>query len=171
VSSKSAISHVTSQNLIGLSMGIPACLLSILCLHYLSTKTLQVIGFLFIAFMFGLMAVCFVPLKAKYSQVLFAMYCILLFSLSFGPNLTTYVLPAQTFPKNIRATFNGISAACGKVGAFAGVYMFGSIAQATSYPTGIHVIAFCSCFPPLNFCLFFFFFFLIHNPFFFFFFV
>lgn len=141
VSSNSAINHVTSQNLIGLSMGIPACLLSILCLQIMSTKTLQVVGFLLIALMFTIMAACFVPLKESNSNVLFAIYCLLLFSLSFGPNLTTFVLPAQTYPKSIRATFNGISAACGKAGAFAGVYMFGSIAQATSYPTGKYSIS------------------------------
>ncbi len=138
VSSEKAIKHVTSQNLIGLSMGIPACLLSMYCLKYMSSKTLQIIGFLMIAFFFFLLAGCFVPLKndKQYNDLLFVIYCLLLFALCFGPNVTTFILPAQTYPKSIRATFNGISAACGKVGAFAGVYMYGSIAQATSYPTG-----------------------------------
>jgi hypothetical protein len=139
VSSRKAILDITQQNLIGLSMGIPACLLSIYFLQLMSTKSQQIIGFVLIAAMFALMAACFVPLQDGNSQALFAIYCFLLFSLSFGPNLTTYVLPAQTYPKHIRATFNGISAACGKVGAFAGVYMFGSIAQVSTYPTGMTV--------------------------------
>ena len=67
---------------------------------------------------------------------MFAVYCFLLFSLSFGPNLTTFVLPAQTFSKKTRATFNGLSAAMGKMGAFLGVYIFGPVADATSYPVG-----------------------------------
>ena len=34
---------------------------------------------------------------------------------NMGPNTTTFVLPSETFPTPIRATFHGISAACGKV--------------------------------------------------------
>lgn len=78
------------------------------------------------------MAVCFDILEG---DALFALYCILLFSLSFGPNLTTYILPAETYPKEVRSTFNGFSAALGKLGAFLGVYLFGSIAAVTNYPT------------------------------------
>ena len=138
VSSGKAIEHVTSRTLIGLSMGIPACILSLYCLKYVTSKTLQIVGFVMIAFFFLLLAICFVPFRnnTQYNDLLFVFYCFLLFSLCFGPNVTTFILPAQTYPKNIRATFNGISAACGKVGAFAGVYMYGSIAEATSYPTG-----------------------------------
>jgi len=54
---------------------------------------------------------------------IFVFYCLLLFSLNAGPAMTTYVLPAQTFPIEIRSTYNGISAACGKVGAAVGAYM------------------------------------------------
>lgn len=146
VSSMDSIRHVTTQNLIGLSMAIPAMLLSILLLNYVSTKTLQIAGFILIAVMFTLLASTFVPLKNNNGDLLFGLYCLLLFSLSFGPNLTTFILPAQTYPKDIRATFNGISAACGKVGAFTGVYMFGSIAEATSYPTGMFQMIFLFAF-------------------------
>lgn len=134
VSAMSSIQQVTLQELIGLSMGIPACLLTIYLLSYVSTKNLQIYGFLFIAF-------CFILLAGLYqgsndSIALYSIYCILLFSLSFGPNVTTFILPAQTYPKKIRGTYNGISAACGKVGAIVGVYMFGPVSEATSYPVG-----------------------------------
>lgn len=137
VSNDTSVFNVSKQQLIGLSMGIPACIAAILCLYVVSTKTLQVYGFLFIAFCFTILAATFVPLRDFNPDLLFTIYCLLLFSLSFGPNLTTYVLPAQTYPKSVRATFNGISAACGKVGAVVGVYMFGAMADATTYPTGM----------------------------------
>lgn len=35
----------------------------------------------------------------------------------FGPNATTWLLPGEVFPTDIRATCHGISAATGKVGA------------------------------------------------------
>lgn len=35
----------------------------------------------------------------------------------FGPNATTWLLPGEVFPTDIRATCHGISAATGKIGA------------------------------------------------------
>ncbi|RYG66425.1 hypothetical protein EON64_09765, partial [archaeon] len=141
ISSHHSLAHLAGQQLIGLSLGVPACVLSIYCLTFMSTRSLQVWGFMIIAFCFLLLAVLFVPLRDSSSDGLFAVYCALLFSLSFGPNLTTFILPAQTYPKKVRATLNGISAACGKLGAFTGVYLFGSIAKASSYPTVMAVCA------------------------------
>ena len=62
-------------------------------------------------------AALFEPLKDRNPNLLFAFYCLLLFFLTFGPNVTTYVLSAEVYPKEIRSTFNGISAAMGKLGA------------------------------------------------------
>lgn len=143
VSSSAAIRNICEKQLIGLSLGIPACILTIICLQYFSSRKLQVGGFVFIGVMFIIMAACFQPLRDSAPNGLFAVYCMLLFSLNFGPNVTTYVLPAQTFPIHIRATLNGMSAALGKVGAFVGVYMFGAMAEATSYGA---VMAVCAVF-------------------------
>jgi PHS family inorganic phosphate transporter-like MFS transporter len=137
VSSNDSIRDTAGKQLIALSMAIPACLLTIYLLKFISTKMMQVYGFIFIAIMFALMAVFFETLKGV---PLFVIYCLLLFSLSFGPNVTTFILPAETYPQNIRATFNGISAACGKLGAVVGAYMFGPLAKVTSY---VFVMGFC----------------------------
>ena len=45
------------------------------------------------------------------------------------------MLSSQIYPKNIRATYNGISAAMGKLGAVTGAYMFGPLADGTSLAT------------------------------------
>jgi len=37
-----------------------------------------------------------------------------------GPNTTTFVLPSESFPTEVRATCHGISAASGKLGAVIG---------------------------------------------------
>jgi MFS transporter, PHS family, inorganic phosphate transporter len=139
VSSNSSIRIVAKQQLIALGMGIPACLCAIATLKAVGTKKLQVWGFVFIAVCFVFLATLFAPLshgKNENHNALFVCYCFLLFSLSYGPNLTTYVLPAQLFDREVRATLNGVSAACGKLGAFTGVYMFGAMAETTSYATG-----------------------------------
>lgn len=134
VSSVNNVRLVAGQELLAMSMGIPACILTIVLLKRVGTKALQVWGFVLIAAMFVLLAALFAPLKYSSPQGLFAVYCALLFSLSFGPNVTTYVLPAETYPKEIRATFNGISAAMGKLGAVVGASLFKVIAESTSYP-------------------------------------
>lgn len=144
VSADSSVRVVTQEQLIALGTSLPACVFAIWTLKKIGTKNLQVGGFFFITFCFVLLAALFAPLshgKMANTNALFFVYCMLLFSLSYGPNLTTFILPAETYPKEVRATFNGISAACGKLGAFAGVYMFGPLADGTSYPTVMVVCA------------------------------
>ena len=41
----------------------------------------------------------------------------------FGPNTTTFVLPSEVFPVNMRTTGHGIAAGIGKLGAFIGVFL------------------------------------------------
>jgi PHS family inorganic phosphate transporter-like MFS transporter len=45
---------------------------------------------------------------------------LMFFFLNSGPNITTFILPAEVFPTRVRATCHGISAASGKVGALVG---------------------------------------------------
>jgi PHS family inorganic phosphate transporter-like MFS transporter len=103
-------------------------------LKRIGTKTLQISGFILMALSFILLSFTFNIYKEKNPDLLFAIYCLLLFSLSYGPNVSTYVLPAETYRKDIRSTFNGISAALGKLGAAFGAAIFGPVAIATSYP-------------------------------------
>lgn len=141
VSSDHSIRDISSKQIIANSMGIPACIFTILLMKPVGIKRLQVVGFVLIAIAFVLMACLFDPLKQRNPDLLFAFYCLLLFFLSFGPNATTYVLSSEVYPKEIRATFNGISAAAGKVGAALGAYLFGPMADGTSLPT---VMIFCA---------------------------
>jgi PHS family inorganic phosphate transporter-like MFS transporter len=141
ITTTESIRRVVSMELIALSMSIPAMILSIYCLRWMTIKNLQIAGFGLILFCFMLLGGLFNTLKGSQSDALFGIYCLLLFSLSFGPNLSTFILPSQVYPKDVRATFNGVSAACGKLGAFAGVYVFGPVADASSYTAGKAVVS------------------------------
>ena len=44
------------------------------------------------------------------SGVKFFFFSLLIFSLNWGVNVSTYVLPAEVFPTAVRATFFGLSA-------------------------------------------------------------
>jgi hypothetical protein len=41
-----------------------------------------------------------------------------------GPNATTYALPAEVFPSEVRAAGHGFAAASAKLGAAVGVFLF-----------------------------------------------
>ncbi|KAF3328220.1 inorganic phosphate transporter [Carex littledalei] len=52
------------------------------------------------------------------------MYGLTFFFANFGPNTTTFIIPAEIFPARLRSTCHGISAACGKAGAIVGAFGF-----------------------------------------------
>jgi PHS family inorganic phosphate transporter-like MFS transporter len=116
------------QSLVVSAMAIPACLLAIYMIRPMGGRWLNAIGFI-------ANGLCFAAMGLAYqynlsSNVLFAVFCFLTFSLNWGPNVATYVTPAEAFPSNIRGTFHGISAASGKVGAVIGTFMFTPVSQA-----------------------------------------
>lgn len=141
ISSPSRLRNTSMKQVFALGLGIPAVAVSILLLRPLGTKNTQTAGFLLIAFSFTLIAAVYETLLKAHPNILYGIYCLVLFSVSGGPAVTSFVLPAETFPKEIRATFGGIAAACGKLGAFVGAYLFGPLASVTSYP---FVMAVCA---------------------------
>lgn len=51
------------------------------------------------------------------SKAMLFLFCLAGFFLNFGPNTTSFIIPAEAFPTRYRATCHGIAAASGKVGA------------------------------------------------------
>ena len=117
---KNSIQDTSWQQLVGLSFNVPAMLVSVELLNRqrITAKKLQIAGFLLMAFAYALYGVLN-ALRVN-AWVLFAAYCFLNFTLSFGPNVTTFVLPAATFSGDTKSTMNGLCAALGKLGAVVG---------------------------------------------------
>ncbi|MCL7023220.1 hypothetical protein MKW94_023441 [Papaver nudicaule] len=74
------------------------------------------------------------------------MYALTFFFANFGPNSTTFIIPAEIFPARLRSTCHGISAAAGKAGAIIGAFGFLYAAQNQDpkktdhgYPAGIGI--------------------------------
>ena len=100
----------------------PGYLLSIYGMDRWGRKTIQLLGF-------AMMAASFIGIAflgdAKTILVPFiALYCLNYFFTQFGPNTTTFVMPAEIFPVKVRTTSHGISATVGKVGAAIGTFSF-----------------------------------------------
>uniref|UniRef100_A0A7S4DKH5 Major facilitator superfamily (MFS) profile domain-containing protein n=3 Tax=Lotharella globosa TaxID=91324 RepID=A0A7S4DKH5_9EUKA len=65
-----------------------------------------------------------------------------MFMLNWGPNITTFILPAEVYPPKVRSTMNGISAALGKVGAIIGTFIYQPIYDEHGIPV-LMVVAGC----------------------------
>ena len=61
--------------------------------------------------------------------VLVLLYGMTFFFANYGPNTTTFVLPSLLFEESHRATWNGVSAAAGKMGALTGATLFAPAAD------------------------------------------
>jgi len=100
----------------------PGYIVSILTIDRLGRKWIQCVGFAMMALAYGLIAV--VPAISAYTVPFLLAYGLSYFFTEFGPNVTTFVYPAEIFPVMVRTTAHGIAAALGKVGAFIGAFAF-----------------------------------------------
>jgi nitrate/nitrite transporter NarK len=85
---------------------------------------LSIWGFVFIAISFAALALAVGAFPNDHDGLKFALFALVVVSLNSGPIVSTYVLPASLFPKNVRGTFHGLSAASGKAGAVVGAFIF-----------------------------------------------
>jgi len=67
------------------------------------------------------------------------LYGLTFFITNAGPNTTTFVLPSESFPTRIRATYHGISAASGKAGAALGAILMAAILDSA----GLEIVLYC----------------------------
>ena len=54
--------------------------------------------------------------------LIFAGFAIFNILMNMGPNACTFILPAELFPTEVRASAHGFSAACAKTGAAIGIF-------------------------------------------------
>jgi PHS family inorganic phosphate transporter-like MFS transporter len=121
------------QALLVTSFGLVGTAMAVRCLPTRGAKWLNVVGFALLASLFAVMAITH-QLAPHNSQLLFAELLLLNTALFFGPPVATYVLPMTAFPPEVRSTFHGLSAGCGKVGAVAGTFLYEPVQQAAGTP-------------------------------------
>ncbi len=96
----------------------------------LGRKFIQVMGFVMMAVLYAMVASLAIASGTSIKGFLvpttlaFALYALTFFFIDFGPNTTTFVIPAEAFPTTYRTTGHGISAASGKLGAAITTYLF-----------------------------------------------
>ncbi|KAL8525201.1 hypothetical protein ACS0TY_014720 [Phlomoides rotata] len=112
-----------AQTLIALCGTVPGYWFTVAFIDIIGRFAIQLLGFIMMTvFMF---AIAFPYDHWLDNHVGFVvMYGLTFFFANFGPNATTFVVPAEIFPARLRSTCHGISAAAGKAGAIVGAYGF-----------------------------------------------
>ncbi|KAL3698083.1 hypothetical protein R1sor_012159 [Riccia sorocarpa] len=145
-----------AQALIALVSTIPGYWVTVLLVDIIGRRLIQLQGFFF-------MTLCMLILTINHDEFMgqpcrtdsskfcggnhvafIAVYALTFFFANFGPNATTFIIPAELFPARLRSTCHGISAASGRLGAIVGAFGFLYASQSQhegrqsrGYPTGI----------------------------------
>jgi len=126
------------QALIALGSTIPGYWATVFTVDYLGRRNIQFIGFIamtaFMAALAGAYKHLLDPNNADNTDLnpnqpnrkngWIAMYALCFFFANFGPNSTTFIIPAELFPTEWKATAHGFCAASGKAGAIIGAFAF-----------------------------------------------
>lgn len=118
----SAVTHMVEVLLIFLVAALPGYIIAALTIDRLGRKTIQCLGFAMMALTYGLLAL--VPGLTQVVAPFLTLYALGYFFTEFGPNVTTFVYPAEIFPVSVRSSAHGLAASLGKVGAFIGAFAF-----------------------------------------------
>lgn len=135
-----------AQALIALCSTVPGYWFTVATIDYLGRFFIQLMGFaMMTAFMFAL-SIPYNTLRTGHEMAFVVLYAFTFFFANFGPNSTTFIVPAEVFPARLRSTCHGISAAAGKAGAIVGSFGFLYASESThkkdtdpGYSTGIGV--------------------------------
>jgi hypothetical protein len=124
---------VAQHNVYLTLLALPGYALAIVLIDRVGRKRLQYSGFFLIGAMFMILGAAFSSLEAL-PTLLFFLYSLTFLFSNAGPNTTTYVIPAEFFPSEVRTTCHGIASAAGKVGAAIAAYTFPVIQERAGVP-------------------------------------
>lgn len=101
---------------------LPGYIVAAFLIDRIGRKTIQLLGFAIMAISYG--ALFIFPALTQITAPFLLAYGLTYFFTEFGPNVTTFVYPAEIFPVTVRTTAHGFAAAAGKIGAFIGAFIF-----------------------------------------------
>lgn len=122
--------HEAKLSMYVVCMAIPGYLLSICFIDQIGRYKLQLGGFLAMSINFFLAAYLQGVLIGRMRWLLIVFFGLTFLFSNFGPNTTTFVIPVEIYPTDIRATGHGLSAAAGKIGAVIGAAAFAPVEHA-----------------------------------------
>ncbi|KAK7385034.1 hypothetical protein VNO78_30741 [Psophocarpus tetragonolobus] len=100
----------------------PGYWFTVFLIEKLGRYKIQLVGFFMMSFFMFVIGVKYDYLKNDGRALFALLYGLTFFFANFGPNSTTFVLPAELFPTRVRSTCHALSAAAGKAGALVGAF-------------------------------------------------
>ncbi|CAJ2650324.1 unnamed protein product [Trifolium pratense] len=132
------------QAILAVCSTIPGYFFTVYFIDRIGRVKIQMIGFFFMAVSFFAIGVPYYShwtnAKNQHNKGFMVLYGLAFFFANFGPNTTTFIVPAELFPARFRSTCHGISGAVGKVGAIIGSVGFlwaSHKVKEEGYPKGI----------------------------------
>lgn len=110
------------QGIVAICSTIPGYFATVYFIDVIGRVKIQILGFFFIAMAFLAMGIPYYSYwdDHRYNIGFMVLYGLTLFFSNFGPNTTTFIVPAELFPARFRSTCHGICGATGKIGAIIG---------------------------------------------------
>ncbi|KAL0315188.1 UNVERIFIED_CONTAM: putative inorganic phosphate transporter 1-9 [Sesamum calycinum] len=138
--------HVAKlQAIIAICSTIPGYYVTVCLIDRIGRVKIQMMGFLFMGL--GLLAIG-IPYNVYWHDNtnigFMILYSLTFFFSNFGPNTTTFIVPAELFPARFRSTCHGLSGSAGKIGAIIGSigYLWASLSEREDgYGKGIGMTA------------------------------
>jgi len=123
-----------AQALISLGSTIPGYWFTVFTVDFMGRLKIQLMGFVIMTALMAALAGAYLTLLNRQTSTSFApttsvngfitIYALTFFFANWGPNATTFVIPAELFPTSWKSTAHGFSAASGKAGAIIGAFGF-----------------------------------------------
>jgi PHS family inorganic phosphate transporter-like MFS transporter len=113
------LSGNSKHTLVMVSIGtVVGGLLMIKIVKYVSPKVIQFWGFVVLFVLFIVTGSAWTTLLDNSRSGLIILYVLSHIAFNLGPNVTTFIIPAEIFPTRYRCTCHGIAAASGKLGSW-----------------------------------------------------
>ncbi|XP_027086805.1 probable inorganic phosphate transporter 1-9 [Coffea arabica] len=118
--------HVAKlQAILAICSAIPGYFAAVFFIDRIGRVRIQIGGFFFMAIVLFAIGIPYYSYWDRHAKAGFMfLYALTFFFSNFGPNTTTFIVPAELFPARFRSTCHGISGAAGKLGAIVGVVAF-----------------------------------------------
>lgn len=114
----SNLTNIAVNTVLVVCFSLVAALVGLAVLDRMPRKHLQILGFGLSAL--SMMLIAAIPGLTATVAPFALIFGVSLFGIALGPNYTTMLLAAESFPTRIRSTAHGLSAGIAKIGAFAG---------------------------------------------------
>ncbi|XP_043714445.1 probable inorganic phosphate transporter 1-9 [Telopea speciosissima] len=115
-----AINVAKIQAIIAICSTIPGYWFTVAFIDRIGRVKIQMIGFFFVGLCLVAIGIPYYRYWSHTNAGFLILYGLTFFFSNFGPNTTTFIIPAELFPARFRSTCHGISGAAGKVGAIIG---------------------------------------------------